>query len=228
MAKVKMTSRILSQECLAPDIYSLWLEAGEIAAQAKPGQFISVYCGDSGRILPRHISICEIDREKGTLRFVFEIKGEGTRVLSEKRVGDNLDIMGPLGHGFAQPEGEIIVVGGGIGVPPMLETAKAYGAKATAILGFRSANAVILTQDFQRQSNRVVLCTDDGTMGFHGFVTQALEQQLQQKKPALICACGPHPMLKGVAQLAQQYGVDCQVSLEERMGCGVGACLVCA
>lgn len=113
-------------------------------------------------------------------------------------------------------------------MPPMLETAKGYGEKATAILGFRSANAVILTQDFQRQGNRVVLCTDDGTMGFHGFVTQALEQQLQQKKPALICACGPHPMLKGVAQLAQQYGVDCQVSLEERMGCGVGACLVCA
>lgn len=226
MAYLQGVYPIVKKEILARHIIDLTVSAPEMAAMAQPGQFAHLKA--EGLFLRRPISICEIDRDQGTLRFVFEIKGEGTRILGEKRVGDNLDVMGPLGHGFAQPEGEIIVVGGGIGVPPMLETAKAYGQKATAIVGFRSANAVILTEDFQRQGNQVVLCTDDGTMGFHGFVTQALEQQLQAKKPALICACGPHPMLKGVAGLAQQYGVDCQVSLEERMGCGVGACLVCA
>ena len=120
MAKVKMTSRILSQECLAPDIYSLWLEAGEIAAQAKPGQFISVYCGDSGRILPRPISICEIDREKGALRIVYRIAGKGTAEFAGMEAGETLDILGPLGNNFEFQDARIIYgVGGGVGISPI-------------------------------------------------------------------------------------------------------------
>lgn len=110
----------------------------------------------------------------------------------------------------------------------MLETAKAYGENATAIIGFRSANAVILEDDFKANKNDVRLATDDGTKGTKGFVTQLLKERLSEGKADIIYACGPMPMLKGVVALANEYGVRCQVSLEERMGCGVGACLVCA
>lgn len=119
-------------------------------------------------------------------------------------------------------------MGGGIGTPPMLETAKHYGKNATAITGFRSANAVILQEDFQRIGSSVMLCTDDGTMGAKGFVTQALRTRLMESHVDIIYACGPHAMLKGIVELAREFGVRCEVSLEERMGCGVGACLVCA
>ena len=108
----------------------------------------------------------------------------------------------------------------------MLELARRYGADASVILGFRTAAAVILEEDFARTGAQVILCTDDGSAGQKGFVTSALESQLEGVD--LICACGPLPMLKGIAALAQERGIPCQVSLEERMGCGVGACLVCA
>ena len=100
MAKLKMTSRIISQEMISPDIYSMWLSAAEIAGQAAPGQFISLYCQDSGRILPRPISICEIDKEKGALRIVYRIAGAGTREFSKKQPGETIDILGPLGKRF--------------------------------------------------------------------------------------------------------------------------------
>src|SRR5699024_4409494 len=100
MAKLKMTSKIISQEMISPDIYSMWLSAGEIAGQAVPGQFISLYCEDSGRILPRPISICEIDKEKGALRIVYRIAGAGTTEFSQKQAGETIDILGPLGNGF--------------------------------------------------------------------------------------------------------------------------------
>lgn len=104
MAKLKMTSTVVSQEMIATDIYSLWLRAEEIAVQAKPGQFISVYCKDSGKILPRPISICEIDKEKGMLRIVYRIAGEGTKEFSSLVSGDTIDILGPLGNGFPMEE----------------------------------------------------------------------------------------------------------------------------
>ena len=141
-----------------------------------------------------------------------------------------MDIMGPLGHGFALLEAskKAIVVGGGIGVPPMLEVAAHYGASCRAVLGFRSADAVILTRDFEALGSQVLLSTDDGTRGRKGFVTDILQEALDQELADIIYACGPLPMLKGVAAIAKQRGIRCQVSLEGRMGCGIGACLVCA
>ena len=129
MAKLKMTSTVVSQEMIATDIYSLWLRAEEIAVQAKPGQFISVYCKDSGKILPRPISICEIDKEKGMLRIVYRIAGEGTKEFSSLVSGDTIDILGPLGNGFPMEEvkgKKVFMMGGGIGIPPMVHF---YGRK---------------------------------------------------------------------------------------------------
>lgn len=220
--------RILSKQNLAKNMYDYVISAKEIADLASPGQFVHIRV--KGFSLRRPISICEINREAGTIRIVFEIRGEGTQEIAKLNEGELIDVMGPLGKGFTMldPSKKIIVVGGGIGVPPMYEVARHYGENATAITGFRSANAVILNTDFQRAGAKLMLCTDDGTMGAKGFVTAALKHRLLEGSADMIYACGPHQMLKGVVELAQEYHIPCEVSLEERMGCGVGACLVCA
>lgn len=218
---------IVKKENIARGIYSLWIHCPPVAEAALPGQFAHLKV--EGFSLRRPISICEIDPQKGNLRLVFEIRGEGTRALADSREGGMADLIAPLGNGFSiLPQKQVVLVGGGIGVPPLLEVAKRYGASATAILGFRSASAVILERDFQRAGASAILCTDDGTAGIHGFVTKPLEELLTRQQPDLICACGPTGMLKGVVSLAGRFGIDCEVSMEERMGCGVGACLVCA
>ena len=120
MGKVKITAEVVSQTCIATDIYSLILKAGEIASQAVAGQFVSVYSKDGSRMLPRPISLCGIDKEAGTLRLVYRIAGKGTNEFSKLQAGDTVDILGPLGNGFMKESGKAILIGGGIGIPPML------------------------------------------------------------------------------------------------------------
>ena len=223
------TYLITKKDNIAKGCYSFWIYCPEMAALAEAGQFVHVRIGS--HTLRRPISICEINKEKGELRIVFEIRGQGTDEIANIPAGGQIDLLGPLGNGFDGPTCEsdsVLVIGGGIGVPPMLQTAKAFGKNATAIIGFRNASAVILEDDFKKNGINTILCTDDGSKGVHGYVTTALEQQLKEQKPSLICACGPAVMLKTIVKLADEYGIRCQVSLEERMGCGVGACLVCA
>lgn len=216
---------VLSCDCLADGLFSLVLDVPEIAGVAKAGQFVHIACGE-GNLLRRPISICEA--AEGRLRVVFQVKGEGTKWLSERRVGDTVDVLGPLGHGYDLPRlgAAPILIGGGIGVPPMLYTAQCVqknGAQPSAILGFRSKGAVILESEFHCPT---AVCTDDGTYGVHGFVTYVLKEQLAGATG--VAACGPKPMLKAIAAIAKEAGLPCQVSMEERMGCGIGACLVCA
>lgn len=220
--------RILQKKKLNCDTFDFWLNAGEIAATALPGQFVHLLV--PGRTLRRPISICEIDPARGALRLVFQIRGEGTAWLAQVPEGGTLDVLGPLGHGFQFPSeaNDPVFVGGGIGVPPLLEAAKQYKEKATVILGFRNKDARILEEDFHRLGCRVILTTDDGSAGQKGLVTAPLSQLAASGKADVIFACGPTPMLKGIASLAAEHKIPCQVSLEERMGCGVGACLVCA
>lgn len=162
------------------------------------------------------------------LRLVYEVRGTGTAWMSHRCAGDTLRILAPLGRGFTPPEGakHPVVVGGGLGVPPLLELAKSMRAP-TALLGFRSARAAILTEDFQRGGAQVEVVTDDGSLGRKGLVTEPLKERIAAGKCDYIAACGPLPMLASVAALAREAAVPCQVSLEERMGCGMGACLVC-
>ncbi len=217
---------ILRKRALAKEIYDLTLHAPDIAMAAQPGQFVHIRV--DGFQLRRPISICEADPCRSTLRIVFEVRGDGTKALSQLPEGALLDLLGPLGKGFdILPGGKAVAVGGGIGVPPMLAAIQPYGNDGTVICGFRSATAVILQEDFVRAGAQTLLCTDDGTAGRKGFVTAALDELLRTEKPDIIYACGPQPMLKGVVALAQAHSIRCQVSLEERMGCGVGACLVC-
>ena len=223
--------------------YALTLEVGEeMAAQTSCGQFVHIKCGEE-RLLRRPISICSWD--KTTLRVVFEVRGEGTEWLSRRKVGDELDVLGPLGHGFDSSAKKILVVGGGIGVPPMLGVAKAAaaaGAEVHAALGFRDQGHRMLTDEFAECCRSMSVISDDGTTGRKGFVTELVEEFLQNTPcvsvdcascsgkpvPPVVMAFGPKGMLKAVAKACAAHGVECLVSLEERMGCGVGACLVCA
>lgn len=226
MAKVKMTSTILQQECIGTDIYSLWLDAPQIASQAKPGQFISVYSNDSGRVLPRPISICEIDREKGALRIVYRIAGKGTKEFSGMKAGETLDILGPLGNGFPMDviKGKrIFMMGGGIGVPPMVQTAKEAEAEVTVIAGYR--NSEIFLKEELEQDGTLVIATEDGSVGTKGNVMDAIREHSLEAD--IIYACGPTPMLRALKSYAEENGIECYLSLEERMACGIGACLAC-
>ena len=226
MAKVKMISRIISQDLLAPDIYSLWLSADEIAAQAKPGQFISVYCNDSGRILPRPISICEIDRERGALRIVYRIAGKGTAEFAGMEPGETLEILGPLGNGFPMEEirgKRVFLMGGGIGIPPMVQTAREAEADVTVIAGYR--NSDIFLKEELAANGRLVIATEDGSVGTKGNVLDAVRENSLQAD--VIFACGPTPMLRAIKAYALEHQMICYLSMEERMACGIGACLAC-
>lgn len=206
--------------------YSFTLEAEGMTPEG-PDQFVHVKCGHS-RLLRRPISIC--DWEENLLRIVFEVRGEGTEWLSRRKAGDRLDVLGPLGRGFRMDrEGRYLLVGGGIGVPPMLGCAKWTAGRSTAVLGFRSADRAMLSEDFQKSCKEIFLCSDDGSIGRHGFVDAQVRDILEKDKDfTVVLACGPKPMLKNVAAVAAEFGVPCQVSMEERMACGVGACLGCA
>lgn len=226
MAKVKMISTILQQECIGTDIYSLWLDAPQIASQAKPGQFISVYSNDSGRVLPRPISICEIDREKGALRIVYRIAGNGTKEFSGMKAGETLDILGPLGNGFPMDviKGKrVFMMGGGIGVPPMVQTAKEAEAEVTVIAGYR--NSEIFLKEELEQNGTLVIATEDGSVGTKGNVMDAIREN--HLEADVIFACGPTPMLRAIKTYAEENGILCYISMEEKMACGVGACLAC-
>ncbi|MBO4876818.1 MAG: dihydroorotate dehydrogenase electron transfer subunit [Ruminococcus sp.] len=219
---------IRAKEAIARNIYSFTIACPEVAAAAVPGQFVHIRA--NGFTLRRPISICCIDREQGTLRIVFEIRGQGTEEIARLNKGDLIDMLAPLGHGFTIDESfrKVVLVGGGIGTPPMLPLAKIYGEKAVMISGFRNAQAVILQDDFRATGAEAVLCTDDGSAGIHGFVTQPLKELAAQGGIDAVYACGPMPMLKGIAAICGENDIYCEISLEERMACGIGACLGCA
>lgn len=219
---------ILKKSAIARNIYSFEILCPEVADVATAGQFVHIRV--EGFTLRRPVSICGIDKNKGTLRIVFEIRGEGTEMLSHLNEGCLIDMLAPLGHGFTlnQDFRKVILIGGGIGTPPMLPIAEFYGSKATVITGFRSADAVILQNDFKSTGVETVLCTDDGSLGIHGFVTQPFEEIINSEKIDAVYACGPMPMLKNISRKAIEKNIYCEISLEERMGCGIGACLVCA
>ena len=224
---IQENCRVVENTRLGEGLYLMVLDAPEIVKLTQCGQFVHIACGE-GHLLRRPISICTW--QGSHLRIVFQVKGDGTKWLSERKVGDVLDVLGPLGHGFdVQALGDRpIFIGGGIGVPPMLgcvRTAVEKGAQPAAILGFRNKGAVILEGDFRDECETFVT-TDDGTYARHGFVTDVLKEQVAGATG--VAACGPKPMLKAIAAIAKEAGVPCQVSMEERMGCGIGACLVCA
>lgn len=224
--KRKEWCTVLSQEELTAGIYSMWLQTETIAADAKPGQFISLYCQDGARLLPRPISLCEIDKAGGRLRIVYRVAGEGTKEFSAKKAGDKISVLGPLGNGFplSLAEGKtVFLMGGGIGIPPMLETAKQLDADKKIIVGYRD-KSLFLKEELE-QAGALFIATEDGSIGTKGNVLDAVRKQALAGD--IIFACGPTPMLRAIKAFAQEQKMECYISMEEKMACGVGACLAC-
>lgn len=213
---------LIRQEEIADDIYSMWLRTEKIAQLAKAGQFVSIYCRDGSRLLPRPISICEIDREDGAIRLVYRVAGEGTEEFSKMHTGDQLKIVGPLGNGFPKKSQKAFLIGGGIGIPPMLQLAKELECERQMVLGFK--DEVFLLEEFAR-CGEVYIATEDGSAGIEGNVLDAIREN--GLTADIIYACGPSPMLRALKAYAAERGMECWISMEERMACGIGACLAC-
>lgn len=225
MGKVKMTAKVVSQQALTDDIFSMWIQADEIAGAAVPGQFISVYTKDAGKLLPRPISLCQVDKEKGQLRIVYRVVGAGTSQFSAYQAGDDIEIMGPLGNGFPLERAagkKVFLIGGGIGIPPMLELARQLDCEKQAVLGYR--DVLFLNDEFEKFSD-VYVATEDGNAGTKGNVLDAIREN--GLKADVIFACGPTPMLRALKAYAEEHEIECWLSLEEKMACGIGACLAC-
>ena len=221
--KFEETVKILKQEKLSDAIYSMWLETKQVAAYAKAGQFVSVYCNDGSRLLPRPISICEIDKENNAIRLVYRVAGKGTDEFSGMCEGQILRILGPLGNGFPKQGKSAFLIGGGIGIPPMLELAKELDCKKQMILGYRN-NQMFLCEEMKAYGE-VYVATEDGSAGTKGNVLDAIREN--GLKADVIYACGPTPMLRALKEYAKENGIECWISMEERMACGIGACLAC-
>lgn len=227
--KFQETVTVVSQKQIGTGIYDLTIQTKEIAAAAKAGQFVSVYSNDASKLLPRPISLCGIDRKAGTLRLVYRVTGEhtGTEEFSRLQAGDTMKIMGPLGNGFTVEKGrKTFLIGGGIGVPPMLQLAKEMkdaGENFQIVMGYRDAGTFLL-DEFKEQGESFV-ATEDGSVGTKGNVLDAIREN--HLDADVIYACGPTPMLRALKAYAEEQNMICYVSMEERMACGIGACLAC-
>ncbi len=233
--KQKMRAEVLRHETLAPGIRSLELRVPELPSAARPGQFVGVYTGDGAMLLPRPISICDSGDEK-ELRLVYRVAGKGTAEIAGLKAGEETQILGILGNGYPVEElknKRVLLLGGGIGIPPMLLLAKQLSAlnsgeekdqsPVITVLGYRDAQ-MFLREEFEKYA-QVFIATEDGSVGTKGNVLTAVKQE--GIRADAICACGPMPMLRAVKAYAAQEGIACYISLEERMACGVGACLGC-
>ncbi|ABR50289.1 oxidoreductase FAD/NAD(P)-binding domain protein [Alkaliphilus metalliredigens QYMF] len=218
-------ARIIEHIEIAPDMYKMVLSAEEIVKSAKVGQFVNIHCKYPGSLLPRPISICEIDPEFNTLTLVYAVLGKGTKALSQMMVGEEVEMIGPLGNGFMIPEDakDHIVIGGGIGTPPLLELVKQLKGNIEVYLGFRCHP--ILVKTFEKYGAKVYVATEDGSVGTKGNVMDILKER--KHKADMIYSCGPKSMLWAVAKWAAEQEIKAQVSMEERMACGIGACVGC-
>ena len=221
---------VLKQQCIGKDIYDMTIQTKHIAGHAKAGQFVSLYSNDASKLLPRPISLCGIDAEAGTLRLVYRVTGEGTGTeeFSRLKEGDKIRVLGPLGNGFTvEPGKKAFLIGGGIGIPPMLELAKSITAAGTcefvSVMGYQDAQTFLL-DEFKEQGDCYV-ATEDGSVGAKGNVLDAMKEY--KLNADVIYACGPTPMLRALKAYAAEQGMTCYISMEERMACGIGACLAC-
>ena len=227
-------AELVDKQQLKKDLFKFSIKAPNIVKNSKQGNFIEIRVSEQTEpFLRRPISIYNLDRDNGVLEFIFQVKGKGTEILSKKEVGDLIDVVGPLGYGTFKYEDyqNIAVIGGGIGIFPLYELAKCAkndNKTVNTYIGFRNQDLVVLEEEFKQVSNNLILTTDDGSYGKKGFAINFLEEDINNGKIDSIFACGPLPMLKAVQKLASDKNIPCQISLEEKMACGLGVCLGCA
>ena len=216
---------VVKQEMIATDIFSMWIKTN-LAKNAKAGQFVSLYSKNGATLLPRPISICEIDKEKNELRLVYRVVGKGTDEFSKLTEGDKIKVLGPLGNGYTLKDKTAILTAGGSGVPPIVELAKElkenFDCKLNIVVGYRDE---LFLLDELKKYGEVYISTEDGSVGTKGNVLDAIREN--NIKAEIVYSCGPMPMLRAIKQFAIENDIEAQISLEERMACGVGACLGC-
>lgn len=232
--------KLIAKEQLKDDIFKYSVESEEMCKLAKPGQFLEIkVLKGTEPLLRRPISIYNVDEKANLIEFIFQVKGKGTKILSEVEIGQEIDIVGPIGNGIfdVKKYENAAIIGGGIGVFPLYELVKRLGEvgteKVNTYLGFRSKDFVVLENEFENISTNLTITTDDGSYKEQGFAINKLKEDIENNeasgKPTdIIFACGPLPMLKAVQQLALEKNIPCQISLEEKMACGLGVCLGCA
>ncbi len=219
---------VVENKPVAKNVNMLTFTTGEILP-VRAGQFVNISVGDSMHLLRRPIAICKADKDKITI--CFQLKGEGTHKLASIPVGGKLSVVLPLGNGFfvEDTEQKIALVGGGVGIFPMISVIREYIPKGKSVysyIGFRNKDAVCCLDELEK-STALTVVTDDGSYGQKMNAVQALAQDLQKVQPDVVLSCGPTPMLRALKTALEGTGIPCYVSLEERMGCGIGACLVC-
>lgn len=225
-------SRIIQNIQIATGYFYLVVESPRIAADAQPGQFAEIRVTDTmDPLLRRPISFFHYG--DGRLEFIYRVVGHGTDLLSRRIAGESLDLLGPLGKGFDQSQVQgrkVVVLGGGMGIIPLypliLQLQK-NGVDYHILNGARNREELLLLERFEQAGLPFSAITDDGSYGEKGLITTLLQDQLNAKQVEFVCACGPHAMLRAVAAMLAASQIPCQVSLEEKMACGLGACLGC-
>lgn len=229
---MRIDALILSNENFCQNNMLMKLKAPDIAFAVQPGQFINIQCSaDNKLVLRRPISVMDADVKKGTIDIAYEIRGEGTKLLANRISGEKLDVMGPLGNGFPLDISfkKIAIVGGGIGIYPLYFLAKSYSkCDIDVFMGYQCADKVVLGEEFDREGCRVYLSTDDGSRGHGGYITDLFTKIYKKGIYDMVFVCGPEIMSKKIVGMVRAVGDRSYVSLEERMGCGIGACLVCS
>lgn len=237
MTKHIIEARVAGRRVLNATTNEIDLVAPEIAATAVPGQFVNLRVSrHTAPLLRRPFGVARVDREKGTITLMYRILGEATKMLAEVREGETLSVVGPLGYGFCLEAERPLLVGGGLGLAPLLYLAEAFrekaeagaGRKADVLMGGRTAEDLFWKEIFAPCGEKIGLTTDDGSLGTKGTVMAALPEMLAEGGYDCVYVCGPVPMMRAVSEAVLAAGIRCQVSLEKYMGCGLGACLSCS
>ena len=228
LPKFAIDAKILANNPLSEDVYELTLHCPEIAINARPGMFVHIRVEHGALLLRRPLSIADADTVKGTITFIYRLLGQGTKAMAALKPGAMLNCLGPLGNGFSLEAKKPLLVGGGLGIAPLLFLSKAFAGQADILMGGRNQQEMFWPVLFQASTRNVFITTDDGSLGTKGFTVDLLPQLLQKYSYDCIIVCGPEIMMRGIAEVAAAADIPCQVSLEKRMACGLGACLSCS
>lgn len=223
----ELTAEILENSQIAKNIFLMQVQLPkDFDQQVRPGQFAHIKV-PGNRLLRRPISVNDYDDSKRIMSFVYQIKGEGTFALSLAQEQFNIELLVPLGNGFPDSKGRIFLAGAGIGCAPLLYAAKIYGSGCGAALAFRSKDYSYQLKEFESRVSELYTATDDGSLGQKYYAHQLVEKALNEGGYNAVYACGPEKALSLIREVCAKKGVSCYLSLEARMGCGMGACMVC-
>ena len=225
---LEMDARVVQQQELIETVCFLLVHAPEIARMAEPGQFVQLRILSGAFPLRRPVGVAAVDREKGNIAFIYRVVGKGTKALSALQKDDTVNVLGPLGHGFSLAFERPLIIGGGMGLSPLLYYAAALAGRGDVLMGGRTAEELFWNTLFTGFARHIFLTTDDGSLGVKGFTTDLLPTLLSRYDYDGIVVCGPEIMMRTVAKIAGEHHIPCEVSLEKRMACGLGACLSCS